>query len=175
MSTRNDCRPGISNAFTTPSKRRQHEDMPHLNIAAKSVSAARMNASSIDAVCVRDHDMAPVAAIGGDPAERRKQKDRDLAGEPHRSQQQRRTSQPVDEPRLRHGLHPGADQRDQLSAEEELEVAMTQRPSSHLPARSAFSGAISGPFAAALSGIGILRFSHCSFIRMTVSASVGSL
>ena len=57
-----------------------------------------------------DHDVAAVDAIGGDPAQRRKQKHGNLAGESHRPQQQSRTGQPVDQPRLRHALHPRADQ-----------------------------------------------------------------
>ena len=93
-----------------------------------------MKASSIDATCVAITTVTAVVAIGRDPAQWGKKKYRDLTGKSHRPQQQRRTRQPIDQPRLRHALHPGADQRDQLAAEEELEVAMTQRPPRDLPA-----------------------------------------
>ena len=51
MSTRNDCRPGISNAFTTPSSAAS-TNMCHTRTVWVRVSAASTNASSIDATCV---------------------------------------------------------------------------------------------------------------------------
>ena len=60
------------------------------------------------------------------PPRVREEEDRDLAGETDQPQQDGRAGQPVDQPRLRHGLHPGADQRDELAAEEELEVPVFQ-------------------------------------------------
>jgi len=78
-----------------------------------------------------------MAAIRDDPPDGRKEEDRNLAGKSHRAQLQSGTSQAVHKPRLRHGLHPGADQGNQLSAEEELEVAMPQSSPGCLPSRSA--------------------------------------
>ena len=43
------------------------------------------------------------------------------------AEQGRRAGQAVDQPRLGDRLHPGADERDQLAAEEELVVAMPER------------------------------------------------
>jgi hypothetical protein len=71
MSTRNDCRPGMSNAFTTPRKLASTNTCQTWTLCDR-VSAARMNASSIDATCVPDHDVAAVEAIGRDSAQRRK-------------------------------------------------------------------------------------------------------
>ena len=45
---------------------------------------------------------------------------------PTSAEEQRRVRQAVDQPRLRHLLHPRPDQRDQLAAEEEPEVAVTE-------------------------------------------------
>ena len=73
-----------------------------------------------------NHHMLAVDAIGDNAADRRDQEDGNLAGKAHCPQLQSRSRQPVDQPRLGDGLHPGADQRDQLSAEKELEVAMAQ-------------------------------------------------
>jgi len=84
-----------------------------------------------------DHDPLPVHSIRRDAADGREQKYRYLAGKAHRPQQQPRTGKPVHQPRLRHRLHPRADERDQLSAEEKLEVAMAQGPPHGLPTRSA--------------------------------------
>ena len=54
-------------------------------------------------------------------------RNRRLACERRDAEHRRRSGQPVDEPRLSHRLHPGADERDELAAEEELVVAMTER------------------------------------------------
>ena len=161
MSTRNDWRPGMSNAFTTPSsaastkisrtvirlrqrQRRQHKRQQH----GRDLRT--------------DHNVLAVAAVGHDSAERRKQEHRNLAGKSHCPQLQPRAGQPVDQPRLGHGLHPGADQRNELSAEKKLEVAMPQRASGRLPAQL---GAL-GRWCAARRCIfwdGKFRISHVQF------------
>ena len=74
-----------------------------------------------------DHHAVAAVAVGHDAARRRQQEDRDLAGEADRAQQHRGAGEPVDQPGLRHVLHPRADQRDELAAEEELEVAVLKR------------------------------------------------
>ncbi len=45
---------------------------------------------------------------------------------PTAPKQQRGTGHAIDQPRLSNGLHPGADQRDELSGEEQLEIAMAK-------------------------------------------------
>jgi len=49
-----------------------------------------------------------------------------LAGESDCAQQQGGTGESVYQPRLCNALHPRADQRDELSAEEKLEVTVPQ-------------------------------------------------
>ena len=74
-----------------------------------------------------DEDAMAAPAIRERSAERGDEEDRDLAGEADDPEEQRRAREPVDEPRLRHRLHPRADERDQLTAQEELVVAVAQR------------------------------------------------
>src|SRR5437588_2819258 len=74
----------------------------------------------------RNHQALAIDAVGGDSSEGSKEEDGNLAGKANASQQQRRLRHAVDEPRLGNTLHPGAGQGDKLSAEEELEVAVTQ-------------------------------------------------
>ena len=72
-----------------------------------------------------DHALA-IESVGGDSAQGRDQKYRDLAGESHRPQLQGGAGQAIDQPGLCNTLHPGADQGDELSAEEKLEVTVAQ-------------------------------------------------
>ena len=83
---------------------------------------------------MRDDDVLAVAAVGDDAAEGSEEEYGNLAGETYPAQQQSRTGQAVDEPGLGHGLHPGAGEGNQLSAEKELEVAMAEGASRGLPA-----------------------------------------
>ena len=69
-----------------------------------------------------------VVSIGKGPAEGRKQKNRKLSCESDESEQDGRAGQPIDEPRLRDRLHPGAGERDELAAEEEPVIPVPQRP-----------------------------------------------
>ena len=84
-----------------------------------------------------DNDVLAVAAVGDDPADGGEQEYGNLAGKANRAQLKPGSGEAINKPRLRDGLHPGADQRNQLSAEEELEVAMAQGASGILPARGA--------------------------------------
>ena len=68
----------------------------------------------------------PVDPVSGGASKGRKQKDRDLARETDCTQKERRFCDAIDEPRLRHTLHPGAGQGDDLSAKEKLEIAVAQ-------------------------------------------------
>ena len=73
-----------------------------------------------------DDDAMAIMPVGNRPAYRRQQKDGNLPRESNRSQQQGRSREPVNQPRLRDHLHPGANQRDELAGKEQLEIAMTQ-------------------------------------------------
>ena len=181
MSTRNDWRPGISNAFTTPSSAASTK-MCHTCTLCVSVSAASTNASSIDATWVAITTCLRLLRSATIPPDGRKQEDRNLAGKSHRAQLQSRTRQPVDEPRLRHGLHPGADQGNQLSAEKKLEVAMPQRASR--PPASALCGSRRrfGAAAGAFSWMEVFRLSHdqsldddCAISSTTISRAPSAL
>lgn len=67
-----------------------------------------------------------VVSIGNDTSEGREQKDRELAGKPDRSEQERRPSKAIYQPCLRNVLHPGADKGYELSAGKKLEVPMLE-------------------------------------------------
>ena len=156
ISTRNDCRPGMSNAFTTPSSAASTKiSHTRWSMACVRVSAASTNASSIDAICVpittclrlvRSATIPPIGATRNTGI---------WLAESHRAQLQSRPRQPVDQPGLRHGLHPGADQRNQLSAEKQLEVAMPQRASGRPASADGVSSPVSTASAIARSGMGI--------------------
>ena len=97
----------------------QREDLPDLD-AAGDVSAARAARPSSRHLR-RHHDAVPVARSAtvpptGQPGSR------DLRREPDGAEQRGRSGEPVDQPGLRHRLHPGADERDQLSRDEETIV-----------------------------------------------------
>ena len=64
--------------------------------------------------------------VGQRAADRGQEEDGGLADEAGQAEQERRVGQPIDEPRLRHGLQPRPDQRDGLSAEVEAEVAVME-------------------------------------------------
>ena len=51
------------------------------------------------------------------------QENRDLAGEADRPEQQRRFRDAVNQPGLGDALHPGADKRNDLAAEEKLKIS----------------------------------------------------
>ena len=106
-----------------------------------------------------DHPL-PVKTIGNDASNGCKQENRNLAGKTHSPKLQTRPGQPVDEPRLRHGLHPRADQGDQLSTEEKLEVTVPKRPSRRLPPRRAAKGRRRASIRGRHTILRNLRFSH---------------
>ncbi len=74
----------------------------------------------------RDQNPMAVGSIRRRPADRREEKDRDLGGERRHAEQRRRAGEPVHQPRLGDRLHPGAGERNQLSREEELVIAMAE-------------------------------------------------
>jgi hypothetical protein len=65
-----------------------------------------------------------IPTIGGQPADGGEQEYGNLPREAHDAEKERRSRQAINEPSLRNVLHPGADERNHLPAEEKLEVAM---------------------------------------------------
>ncbi len=84
-----------------------------------------------------DDQALAIDAVGSDTSEGGDQKDRNLAGKPDRAEQQCGFRHAVDEPCLGHGLHPCTDERDELPAEEQLKIAVTQGAQSCGPLRQA--------------------------------------
>ena len=72
-----------------------------------------------------DQQLALVHAFNEYACEGRHEEGEDLAGEADDAKQKCRTGEPVNEPTGGESRHPGADERDALAGEEELEVAMT--------------------------------------------------
>ncbi len=74
-----------------------------------------------------DYQAAAIDVIDHHAGEQCDQHDRHEARKRDDAEHQRRIRKLQHQPRLRDHLHPGADQRDQLSDEEEPEIAMPQR------------------------------------------------
>lgn len=85
-----------------------------------------------------DDNPLPIGPVGSNSSEGREKKHRDLAGEADGTQQQPGSREFVDEPGLSHRLHPCAHQRNELSAEKQLEITVPQRPARGLPIQLAF-------------------------------------
>src|ERR1039458_9029652 len=68
----------------------------------------------------------------------RQKKDRNLARETHRAQQHRGAGEAVHQPRLGNVLHPGADEGNQLPAEEKLEISVPEGAQRRREFHSAF-------------------------------------
>ena len=66
-------------------------------------------------------------AVGRQTAQGTQREDGDLGAEPGCAKQQLRVCQTVDKPALGDVLHPRADQRNDLPADEQAEIAVTQR------------------------------------------------
>ena len=125
MSTRKDWRPGMSKAFTTPS-RAASTKMCQTWTRPVSVSAGQNAGEDHGSGLGGDHQALAIDAVGGNASERSYEEDRNLAGKADAAQQQGGFRHAVDEPGLGYGLHPGADERDELSAEEELKIAVAE-------------------------------------------------
>src|SRR5581483_8085808 len=74
-----------------------------------------------------DEQAMAVEAIDDDAGERSEEERRELAGEADDAEEERRSRQPIDQPARRGRRDPGADERNNLSAEEKLVVAIAQR------------------------------------------------
>ena len=73
-----------------------------------------------------DQQHAAIHAVDPHARERCKQEGGHLADEADDAQQKRRAGKPIDQPRGRDARHPGADERDRLTGEEEAEIAVAQ-------------------------------------------------
>ena len=106
-------------------QRGQGEHVPHLDAAGEDQRRENQRKDHRRGLR-RDEDVTAVEAVGRRAAEGREKQDRDLARESGEAEKRRRTSQAVDQPRLCDLLHPRADERDELSGEEEAVVAVTK-------------------------------------------------
>ena len=76
---------------------------------------------------LRDEECSmPIPAICSNACEWREQQHRDLVREANQSQEKRRGGQSIEQPRHRHLLHPGPDQRDPLPQQKQSIIAMHQ-------------------------------------------------
>ncbi len=127
ISIRKDCRAGTSNAFTVPSSVAR-QIISHTRMRPPECPALqRVNASSIEATCVRDQPLA--GAANGPPRVPARGDSRKMGiwlTKPKHSKQRRGAGQPINQPRLRNRLHPRAYQRDNLTAKEELKITVLQ-------------------------------------------------
>jgi hypothetical protein len=73
-----------------------------------------------------DENRVTSSRVCNRPADRREQEHRNLPGKADQTQERRRAREPIHKPRLGNRLHPRARQRDELPAEEESIVAVTQ-------------------------------------------------
>ena len=92
-----------------------------------NVRAASAKDCTIASVCVQTSICAAVPAVDPDAGEGREQERGNLAGEADVPSSKRGAGEAVDQPDGGDARHPGADERDALSAEEEPEVAMLER------------------------------------------------
>ncbi len=109
-----------------PQQRRQNEDVPDPHGAGDG--EGRQNERQQHGGGLRaDYHPLAAEAIRHDTAQRSDQEHGDLPAEAYQAQQHRRPGEPVDQPGLGDVLHPRAGERDQLAAEEQLEIAITER------------------------------------------------
>jgi hypothetical protein len=74
-----------------------------------------------------DQEPVPVDPVHPDPGKRCEQENRDLAGETDHPQQKRRRTQMIHQPQRCRLRHPVADQRDDLSGEEQAIIPGRER------------------------------------------------
>ena len=87
----------MSKAFTTPSSRRQHEDVPNPNDSGKG-EGRKDQRQNHGRNLGADYDSLPIEPIRHDAAQRRYQEYGNLAGESGCAQQQRGTGQAINQP-----------------------------------------------------------------------------
>ncbi len=132
ISTTKDCRAGMSKALISPCATLSHI------ISSMVMMPRKRQYSQSERLQHRkylgDHqDPVAIPAVDPHSSERRQRERWNLSGKAHDAQQERGTGQPVDQPAGGDARHPGADQRDGLSAEEQPVVAIGERPHRELP------------------------------------------
>ena len=103
----------------------EREHVPDLHAAGEGEGRQREGLQHRQGLSDDDH-LAAGKAVGRDPAQRSQGEHGDLRAEPCGPEQKLGVGQAVDQPALRHVLHPGADQRDDLAADEQAEIAVPQ-------------------------------------------------
>ena len=103
----------------------QHQHVPHADRARERERGEDQRQHHRRALR-RDDDAVATRAIRHRASDRRKEENRREADERRDAEQRGRASQPEDEPRFGHRLHPRAGERNQLAAEEQAIVAMTE-------------------------------------------------
>ena len=126
ISTTKDWRVGMSTALAQPSRKREHQDVPDLDEPV-AISAARASASSICDDLGRDQGPALREVVGDHAAEQAEHQHRRESAHGHETERERIVGELEDEPALGDGLHPRADERDQLAEEEQPVVAVAER------------------------------------------------
>ena len=129
-----DCRAGISNALMQPSitaKASTCQTCTRPEIVSSREAQGLEHRKRLG----HDDQFPARIAVGRQAAQASEGEDGDLRAEPRRAQQQFGVGQPVDQPGLRHVLHPGADQGNDLAGDEEAEVAVPQGAEGLLAAR----------------------------------------
>src|SRR2546427_552400 len=101
-------------------------------VGARGAPTVRMLARTIitgtnDSALTKKAIGPPPSAPAEPAREERQHEHRRELQRAHQAQAERRVRQLEHEPRLRHRLHPRADQRDKLAGPEEAEVTMTER------------------------------------------------
>ncbi len=124
--TRKDWRPGMSNALIKPCNAVSAMISQRVMTCAR-VSAARASDWTAAAACVHTSSLRRLRRSTHTPANGPSANETICPAKPTIAQQQRRMGQAIDQPAGREPRHPGADHRDALTEEEQLEVAVPQR------------------------------------------------
>ena len=118
-------------------QRRQQHDFPHLDVSEQG--QRRKDEGEQHRGGLRgNHGAMPAVTVREQSPQGSEEEHRNLPREPHQPQQQRRLGEPIDQPRLRNRLHPGANQRDDLAAEEQPVIAVPQGAEHHGQPRCGF-------------------------------------
>ena len=122
-------------------QRRQQHDFPNPDVSEQG--QRRQDESEQHGGGLRGNDGAmPAVTVREQSPQWGEKQYRNLSREPYQPQQQRGFGEPIDKPRLRNRLHPGANQRDDLAAEEQPVIAVPQCAEHHGQPRCGFFGKV---------------------------------
>ena len=120
------CRVGMSTAFDEAEADREDEDVPDLDDAGPGQAGQDQREDHQNGL--GPDDRRPLRQhVGDDAADEAEHEDRRELDRGDHTEPERIVGQQQHQPRLRDGLHPGADERDHLAEPEEPEVAMAER------------------------------------------------